>query len=114
MVDKDLRKKIGEDKLYKTDKDGKVIKNKYGAQIFSDDYATQFHSALKGMVEKQMRASVADVANFWYTAWVNAGKPDVGSLDPEDLTSRNSKAFKKEYKLWKQGKLFGVESEKEF
>jgi hypothetical protein len=66
------------------------------------------------MVERQMNLSCIDVANFWYTAWVNAGKPDLSSLDPSELTKRNSKQLKQELKLWKKGKLFGVESEKEF
>ena len=114
MTDKDLRKKFGEDKIFKTDANGKVVKSKFGQSVFTDEYATQLHTALKGMVEKQMRASVIDVANFWYTAWVNAGKPDLSGLDPADLTKRNSRPLKQELKLWKKGKLFGVESEKEF
>ncbi|MCX6295928.1 MAG: zinc dependent phospholipase C family protein [Bacteroidetes bacterium] len=113
-IDRDLKKKFTEDKIYKTDAAGKVIKNKFGQSVFSDDYATAFHTALNGMVEKQMHASVQATADFWYTAWVNAGKPDLNSLDPSDLTKRNSKSLKQDLKLWKKGKLFGVESEKEF
>lgn len=113
-VDKELRKNTPENKLFKTDADGKAIKNKYGQSVYSDEYATQLHTALKGMVEKQMRASVIATANFWYTAWVNAGKPELDNLDPSELTKQNSKLLKKELKLWKSGKLFGVESEKEF
>lgn len=114
MVDKELKKTFSEDKIFKTGADGKVIKNKYGQTVFSDEYATKFHKALNGMVEKQMNASVQASANFWLTAWMNAGKPDLNSLDPADLTKRNSKYLKQELKLWKQGKLFGIESEKEF
>lgn len=113
-IDKELRKNTPENKLFKTDADGKAIKNKYGQSVYSDEYATQLHTALKGMVEKQMRASVIATANFWYTAWVNAGKPELDNLDPSELTKQNSKLLKKELKLWKSGKLFGVESEKEF
>lgn len=113
-IDKELRKNTPENKLFKTDADGKAIKNKYGQSVYSDEYATQLHTALKGMVEKQMRASVIAAANFWYTAWVNAGKPELDNLDPSELTKQNSKLLKKELKLWKSGKLFGVESEKEF
>jgi len=114
LVDRELKKKVAEDKIYKTDKDGKIIKSKYGQQVFSDEYAKQFHEALNGMVEKQMRESIIETANFWYTAWVNAGKPDLSDLDPSELTKRNSKLFEEEFQLWKKGKLFGVESEKEF
>jgi hypothetical protein len=114
FIDAELRKKTPEDKLFKTDASGKIIKSKYGQSIFSEEYEKQFHAALNGMVEKQMKASVLAVANFWYTAWVNAGKPDLSDMDPSELTKRNSKSLKMEMKLWKQGKLFGVESEKEF
>lgn len=114
LADLALKKKFTEDKIYKTDASGKVVKNKYGQTIFSETYAVALHVNLKGMVEDQMRASVQACSDFWYTAWVNAGKPELSTLDPEALTKRNSKQFKQEYKLWKQGKLFGVESEKEF
>lgn len=114
LTDRELKKKIGEVKIYKTDSNGKVIKSSYGKQIFSDEYATQLHNALNGMVEKQMSASIQATANFWYTAWVNAGKPDLSDLDPAELTKRNKTLFEEELQLWKKGKLFGVESEKEF
>jgi hypothetical protein len=113
-IDKSLRTATAENKLFKADADGKLIKNKYGQSIYSDEYAQQLHTALKGMVEKQMRASIQACTNFWFTAWVNAGKPDLKTLDPSELIKQNSKGMKREMKLWKQGKLFGVESEKEF
>ncbi|MFL5762520.1 MAG: zinc dependent phospholipase C family protein [Bacteroidia bacterium] len=112
-VDKELRKQFGE-KLFKEGADGKAIKNKYGQPVFSDEYAAAFHKALNGMVEKQMRASAEATADFWYTAWEQAGKPDLGDLDPEELTKQNAPLLKNELKLLQKGKLFGVESEKEF
>jgi hypothetical protein len=30
-----------------------------------------------------MRASIKMIADFWYTAWVNAGQPDLSSLKQE-------------------------------
>lgn len=114
IIDKALRTSTPENKLFKTDASGKIVKSKYNQFIYSDEYTRQLHIALNGMVEKQMRASISAVADLWYTAWVNAGKPDLSSLDPAELTKSNSKAFKAELKLWKKGKLFGVESEKEF
>jgi hypothetical protein len=114
IIDKALRTTTPENKLFKTDASGKVIKSKYGQTVYSDEYTKQLHIALNGMVEKQLKASVSAVADFWYTAWINAGKPDLSSLDPAELTKQNSKMLKKEVKLFRQGKLFGVESEKEF
>lgn len=69
---------------------------------------------LNGMVEHQMRLSIAAVANFWYTAWVNGGKPDLINLDAQTLTQRNKKLLKKDWKLWNKGKLFGLKTSNEF
>lgn len=114
ITDRELKKKFADKKVFKTDPEGKIIKSKYGAQIFSEEYTKEFHKALKGMVEKQMRAAIVATSNFWYTAWVNAGKPDLSDLDPAELTKRNAQFLEEDMKLWKEGKLFGVESEKEF
>lgn len=112
-TDMELRKKFAEDKIFKME-DGKIAKNKYGNQVYSDEYATALHKALKGMVERQIRTGAIETANFWYTAWVNAGKPDLSDLDPAELTKQNEPLLKNELQLWKKGKLFGIESEKEF
>jgi hypothetical protein len=113
LADKKLREKFG-DNIWKKDEQGNILKNKFGAPLFSDDYAKAYHEALNGMVEKQMAKAIQATANLWYTAWVNAGRPDLSGLDPQELTKRNGKLMKQEVKLWKKGKLFGVESEKEF
>ncbi|MGB3946960.1 MAG: zinc dependent phospholipase C family protein [Bacteroidia bacterium] len=113
-TDRALREKNTEKKIFKTDPEGKILKSRYGQQIFSEDYTKQFHKALNGMVEKQMQAAIAATASFWYTAWVNAGKPDLTDLDPQELSKRNAPFLEEELKLWKEGKLFGIESEKEF
>ena len=69
------------------------------------EYAKKYHDALNGMVEKQMRFALSALAGFWYTAWVNAGKPDLTSLDDEHLTNQNGKNFKREMTAWKKGKI---------
>lgn len=42
---------------------------------YSHAFTARYNRMLNGMVERRMRASVQAVANFWYTAWVNAGQP---------------------------------------
>jgi hypothetical protein len=113
-IDAEIRKRFTEEKMYKHDVEGKVLKNKFGSWIYSDDYTSQLHTALHGMVERQLRTSIADLSNFLYTAWVNAGKPDLSALDSSDLTSRNRKHLDEDLKLFKQGKLFGLTSENDF
>jgi S1/P1 Nuclease len=112
-ADKQLRLSTPENKMYETDAQGNFVKSKYNTNIYSNNYATSFHTALNGMVEKQMKKAITATASFWYTAWFNAGKPDLSDLDNNELTQRNAKFLKRDYKLWQKGKLFGMDSQKE-
>jgi hypothetical protein len=69
------------------------------------------HTELNGMVENQMKKAITATASFWYTAWVNAGKPDLSDLDAKELTKRNSKALKQDLKLFQKGNLFGMQNQ---
>ena len=96
----------------KKDSSGKDMLS-YNQPVPSDEYARQFNNAMNGMVETQLRLSIQDVANYWYTAWVNGGSPELLSLDDEHLTLQNQKNYKLEYKAWNKGKLLNLSVEKE-
>ncbi|MCS7083154.1 MAG: zinc dependent phospholipase C family protein [Bacteroidetes bacterium] len=51
--------------------------NAHPRRLYSDRYYALWHEALRGMVERQMQAAIHEVASYWYTAWVNAGKPEL-------------------------------------
>jgi hypothetical protein len=112
-ADKGLRTSLQPNQIFVTDDQGNVVKNKYNSARYSDEYANKLHVALDGMVENQMKKAVTATASFWYTAWVNAGKPDLSSLDAKSLTARNAKLLKKDAKLFKKGDLFGVIDDKD-
>jgi hypothetical protein len=112
-ADKGLRTTLAVNQIFVTDADGNVVKNKFNSARYTNEYAAKFHTALNGMVESQMKKAVTVTASFWYTAWVNAGKPDLSKLDSEALTKRNARAYKKDIKLFKKGELFGLEIEKD-
>ncbi len=112
-ADKKLRTSTPENKIFETDAEGKLVKSKYDSPIYSDQYAKQFHVALNGMVENQMKKAIVATSSFWYTAWINAGKPDLSDLDAREITARNAKSLKKDLKLFQKGKLFGLNIKKE-
>jgi len=114
VIEKRLRSQYSKELQYKLDASGQVLKNKFGAAIHTREYALEYHTALNGMVEKQLLHAVQDLSNLWYTAWVDAGKPDLAPLDPAELTSRNKKFLKKDSRLISKGKLFGFKSDTEF
>lgn len=44
---------------------------------YSDAYAKAYHQALNGMVERRMRQSILRLSCLWYSAWLEAGQPDL-------------------------------------
>jgi hypothetical protein len=64
---------IPRDSLYHVNKE-----NGRKVYVYSSQYYDKFNAELNGMVESQMRRAVREVASYWYTAWVNAGKPKFG------------------------------------
>jgi hypothetical protein len=55
-------------------------KGKQTVKVYAPEFSKAYHDALAGMVEKQMRASITMIGNVWYTAWVDAGQPDLTAL----------------------------------
>lgn len=46
-------------------------------KVYSKEYALAYHEALDGMVEERMRSAILSLGNFWYSAWVDAGQPNM-------------------------------------
>ena len=113
-IEKSVRMKFSEKDLYAKDASGELIKNMFGKKVFSNDYSNQFHQAMHGMVENQMRNSVKCLADFWFTAWVDAGKPELSGLDDPELTKRNRKEYKRQLKINRAGRLTGFKPDKEY
>lgn len=53
---------------------------------YSSNYSAQYQLRLNGMVERRMRQSIFAVASFWYTAWVDAGQPDLSKISDQDFS----------------------------
>lgn len=84
-----------------SERNGKVVKQ------YSEEYSRAYHDAMKGMVEKQMRASVLAVASFWYSAWVDAGQPRMTNMPRKERTQKEKDEAQNEEQLYRQGKILG-------
>lgn len=58
-------------------------------------YATSYHERMSGMVEKRMRDAIHAVGNIWFTAWVDAGQPDLSMIRMTALTKKELQEIKK-------------------
>jgi hypothetical protein len=68
---------------------------------YTTSYAIAYNKLLQGMVERRMRQSVFAVASLWYTAWVNAGQPDLKTLDHPDFSETVLQSFSQLDSLWR-------------
>ena len=76
-------------------------------KVYSEEYSTRYDNMMNGMVERRMRQSILAVGSMWYTAWVNAGQPNLERLDSKELSDSLKTAQLQEEMLWKTGKLKG-------
>jgi hypothetical protein len=71
---------------------------------YSSDYTIAYDKMLNGMIERRMRQSIFAIASFWYTAWINAGQPDLSSLSKNTFSENDLKEFEKLNEDWKNNK----------
>ncbi|HZX73644.1 MAG TPA: zinc dependent phospholipase C family protein, partial [Cyclobacteriaceae bacterium] len=88
-------------------------KGKQTVKVVSAKYAKEYHLLLSGMLERQMKASIKMTGDVWYTAWVDAGQPDLKSLINYTPTEEELKQRKEELKQWKEKTFAAREHEEE-
>lgn len=101
-IERNLNKKFPADRKYTyNERNNRVIRE------YSIEYSKAYHDALNGMVEKQMRRSILNVGSFWYSAWVDAGQPNMKNLTRTDQSIVEKKQVEEEEKLFQKGKALG-------
>lgn len=71
-----------------------------GIRTQSREASNAYHEALNGMVERRMRRSIKAVADFWFTAWVDAGQPNLKKIGIEEEKETKFFGEKVLEKLW--------------
>jgi hypothetical protein len=54
-----------------------VQKNGKKEYHYSEAYYRKFNEHLHGLVERRIQDAISAVADFWFTAWVRAGRPEL-------------------------------------
>lgn len=98
-----LNKQFPQDRKYNYETRGTTTMQQY-----SRDYSAEYHQMMDGMVERRMRRAIVSVGSFWYTAWVNAGQPDLSMLG-EKPSEELLKELKDEDGKFQSGKIKGRE-----
>lgn len=70
-----LSEKFPDDKKYSFEERGGI-----NTRVYSKPFTMAYNDMLNGQIERQMQNSIKMIADFWYTAWIDAGQPDLNSL----------------------------------
>lgn len=102
--EKELTKNFPADQKYSfEDRNGVIIRQ------YSTAFSKAYDAKMGGMVERRMRQSIYAVASFWYTAWVNAGQPDLKKLSNKEFSAEDLKEFEDLNNAWRGGPVKGRE-----
>ena len=103
--ERDLTRSFSTDQKYSFENRNGVLIRQY-----SSAFTIAYNKKLDGMIERRMRLSIYSIASFWYTAWVNAGQPDLRELANQQFSAADAKEFDQLNESWKKGgKMIGKE-----
>ena len=71
-------------------------------RTYSSEFSMAFHHGMNHMVEQQMQLAVKSIGDFWFTAWVNAGQPDLYQLEQRAISRRHRRMIEQEQQRWEQ------------
>lgn len=102
--EKELSNNFSSDQKYSFENRNAILIRQY-----SSAYTKAYDEKMKGMVERRMRQSIFAVASFWYTAWVNAGQPDLTKLSNKEFSAEDLKEFENLNAAWSKNIIKGRE-----
>ena len=80
LIEKELTKSFSPDQKYSYEE-----RNNLTVRVYSREFTEAYALALDNQIERQMKKSIKMIADFWFTAWVNAGQPDLSTFAQEPL-----------------------------
>ena len=73
--ERELSSRFADDQKYGYEQRGNAT-----VRAYSKEFSRAYHARLSGQVERQLRLAARLIGAFWYSAWVDAGQPDLGQL----------------------------------
>ncbi|MDB3906459.1 zinc dependent phospholipase C family protein [Crocinitomicaceae bacterium] len=78
-IEKELTEEFDPDAKYSFEKRGNTT-----VQVYSFEFSQEYHKRMNDMVERRLRKAILAVGSIWYTAWVDAGQPDLTELQNKE------------------------------
>jgi len=74
------------------------------SKSYSTEFAKAYAASLKPSINQRLLQSADLIADFWYTAWVDAGKPDLKNITT-NWTDNDQQQLDKELEAFKKNEL---------
>ena len=114
-IEKELSRRFPGDKKYAFEERNATPENPNAPakliRQYSTAYTIAYNEKLNGMVERRMRMAIFSIASFWFTAWVNAGQPNLKELSGRSFSPEDLVLFEKMDADWKRSSLMIGRSE---
>jgi hypothetical protein len=101
-IERELTARFSSDQKYSFEpRNGQVIRQ------YATAYCHAYNQRLNNMIERRMQQSIMAVASCWYTAWVNAGQPDLKQLVNKSFSEQDQREFNELNAAWLKGTAIG-------
>lgn len=90
-IEKQLTTEFDSDKKYSYETRGATT-----VRVYSYEFSQEYHKRLNHMVERRLKSAIYSVGSIWYTAWIDAGQPnlvDIQNTPPSDELLEEMKAL---------------------
>jgi hypothetical protein len=74
-------------------------------RYYTKEFGLAYGRRLQGSINDQLLRSANMIADFWYTAWIDGGKPDLRNLLSQEFSSTAKKTLKGEVKAYRRNEL---------
>lgn len=74
-IEKEVTRDLPSDQKYSFERRGNTT-----VSVYSYEFSQEYHRRMNNMVERRLRAAISAVGSIWYTAWIDAGQPDLSEL----------------------------------
>lgn len=81
-----------------------VLRGKKQIKDYAPEYCAAYHKMLNGMVKRRMRSAILSIGSYWYSAWVDAGQPDLNKLIKTPLSAERKQQVIQEEASYRLGK----------
>lgn len=102
LFEAELNARYPQDRKYAFENRGATL-----MKVYSKEYSDEYHKMLNGMVERRMRKAIITVGSMWFTAWVNAGQPDLQKFSDRKISKDTEAELADEEKHYQDGKIKG-------